>query len=113
MMVTLDCRPALASDCSELSTADMANCLNERGQTLVSQLTKAYNQALKRADNSTSTVDLRKSLISSQKTWWKHRESQCNAQADQYAGGSAYTNVYLECMNDMTSKRINELNSEW
>jgi len=106
-----------ADECDDLSTVEMADCLNKIGLNLKTQLTVAYNRALKNAEKESAslpgTPDLKRVLIKSQKEWWKHRESQCDAETIPYATGSGYTNVYLLCMNRITAARIEELNSTW
>ena len=55
----------------------------------------------------------RNDLIAAQAGWLKYRDAQCKAVADQELGGSIQPTMYYDCMQAITIKRQQELETDF
>lgn len=76
---------------------------------------KSINNRIKSGELSESTLvdaaELKQSLLSSQRSWLKFKESNCDAFYVLQSGGSQRNEARMECEIEMTKARINYLKS--
>ena len=98
-------RPKHEEDACCCTTYDTNVCLSKVLDKLDVELTKAFQAALKDAENP-------KQLKKSQEFWIAYRDAQCQAESDQYKGGTIAPQVNGFCHARITRQRIAELTSE-
>ena len=69
------------------------------------ELNKVYSILIKSLDKTEAQI-----LIKAQKCWIKFRDSHCEFESSQYEGGSIKPLIYSTCLEELTKKRITELN---
>ena len=69
------------------------------------ELNKVYSVLIKSLDKTETQI-----LIKAQKCWIKFRDSHCEFESLQYEGGSIQPLIYSTCLEELTKKRIAELN---
>jgi uncharacterized protein YecT (DUF1311 family) len=98
--------PALALDCSGQETEGAARaCSGQRLRDADTKLNQTYNALLKRFDATQQAM-----LRASEKAWLAYRDAQCKLAASGVDGGSAQPMVTANCLGDLTSARLKELN---
>jgi uncharacterized protein YecT (DUF1311 family) len=98
--------PALALDCSRQETeGDARACSGQRLRDADRKLNSAYNTLLKRFDAKQQAM-----LRASEKAWLGYRDAQCRLVASGVEGGSAQPMVTADCLGDLTTARLKELN---
>jgi uncharacterized protein YecT (DUF1311 family) len=69
------------------------------------ELNKVYSILIKSLDKTEAQI-----LVKAQKCWIKFRDSHCEFESSQYEGGSIQPLIYSTCLEELTKKRIAELN---
>lgn len=53
----------------------------------------------------------KKLLLDAQRTWIKYKEAHCKSASAIYEGGSMQPLIYLNCLTEITTERIKQLNN--
>ena len=98
--------PALALDCGRQQTEGAARqCSGQRLREADRTLNQTYTALLKRFSAPQQTM-----LRASERAWVAYRDAQCKMVASGVDGGSAQPMVTADCLGDLTSARVKELN---
>jgi uncharacterized protein YecT (DUF1311 family) len=98
--------PALALDCSRQQTEGAARqCSGQRLRDADKKLNQTYATLLKRFSAPQQAM-----LRASERAWVAYRDTQCRMVASGVEGGSAQPMVTADCLGDLTSARLKELN---
>jgi len=99
----------LKGDCGDAETQDVMNaCFEATYAKADADLHAKYEHYLKVTSGAT-----RNDLIAAQAGWLKYRDAQCKAVADQELGGSIQPTMYYDCMQAITIKRQQELETDF
>jgi uncharacterized protein YecT (DUF1311 family) len=81
--------------------------MNRAWRVLVRE-TRKFDREIRRNGDSRATYS---ALLTAQRNWVKFRDSQCEAEANQYLGGSMAPGVEYTCLARVTQARTKELNN--
>ncbi|TFY98841.1 lysozyme inhibitor LprI family protein [Ramlibacter humi] len=104
-------RPAHALDCGALTKDDeILACVGDQLADADRELNATYVKL--RANTSKESLEL---LTKAQRLWMSLRDADCEVEAGNYRGGSAYNSIYVACQRDKTRQRTLELKhfSQW
>ncbi len=81
------------------------------------ELNAAYQALMQRLEpngkfDDTDYINVKKSLVESQKNWMKYRDADCKAKYTLHEQGTIRGIVHLSCLKEKTEKRTKEL-LEW
>ena len=85
---------------------EMNETANTNYRKADAKLNKVYKQLMAMLDKNEKPL-----LIQAEKDWVKFRDSHCKFEASQYEGGSIQPLIYSTCLEDLTKKRIAEINA--
>jgi uncharacterized protein YecT (DUF1311 family) len=86
------------------SNAKITSCFISASKTADERLNKVYGRI-----REALSADEQRDLHSAQRLWLKFRDSNCQAERNLYAGGSAAPMVYAACMEADTRQRTSDL----
>ena len=96
-----------ADDCDvpNRSQADLNNCYGNVYKASDAQLNALYKQIEGRLADDMTTTRL---LVTAERAWLAFRDAECGFSASGVAGGTAYGMAHAICLNNLTSKRIDD-----
>ena len=101
--------PAIAQtsiDCSSRPTqTDMNVCARDGWNASDADLNRLWSQVKSAADRRGTGA----ALLAEQRAWLRRRDATCEAERNQYAGGSIAPMIYWQCMDRLTIRRNAEL----
>ena len=83
--------------------------MNQTAQKSYEKSDKELNEVYSKLIKSLDKTEISK-LIAIQKLWIKFRDSHCEFESSLYEGGSIVPLIYANCLEELTKKRIEELN---
>lgn len=105
-LVLVQISTAYADDCESPETQAMMNeCASLAFKKSDSELNAAYKQIRARLNSDGNT---RKMLTAAQRAWVTYRDAECAFLASGVAGGSVYPSVYADCLDSLTTRRIDD-----
>lgn len=107
-LIALTLPAAHADECMDNadSQAALTACAQEAYQVSDAELNRLFHEIRQRLGDEADTRHL---LRDAERAWVAFRDSECTFAASAVAGGSAYPMVYDLCLDDLTQKRIEEL----
>lgn len=101
--------PAIAQTSKDCSNAgaqiDMNFCARAGWDISDAELNRLWREVKPAAD----ARGRGQALLDAQRAWLRYRDATCEAERDQYAGGSIAPLVYWQCMDRLTIRRNAEL----
>ena len=98
--------PAAAQDCPDESQAGLNQCADEAYKKADTALNATYKEVMARLKDSEDTA---KSLVAAQRAWIAYRDAECDFIASGVEGGSALPMIVLQCREQETTRRTDEL----
>ena len=117
-MIAIVLALASISDCdtaARLSGLDYRQCLgriSEQADREMALQWRAALAAVRRQDveqRGENKSNLASGLLRSQRAWLRYREAECQMISDQAAGGTAFGEIYAECLIVLTRQRTDLL----
>lgn len=109
VLLLLSAAPATAQtslDCSAMRTqVELTDCARQGAEIADAELNRLWSIAKPRAD----AQGIGAELLNQQRAWLVYRDTTCEFERDQYAGGSIAPMVYYQCIDRMTLWRNAEL----